>query len=565
MARYTQTELNVLHAVNPFVAALLHLPLHRLLGRGFGKTMGAEAWGRLAPHAATIVILALLGCQARDPQVGQAPTVTTPPVATPIVAEPDYWPTSGWRSSTPEQQGVDSARLAAMFDAIEREQLHLHSVLFVRNGYVVTEAYFAPYSPTVKQQVMSVTKSVVGMLTGIAINQGRIEGVDQPVLAFFPDRTVANLDQNKRRLRLEHLLNQTAGLECSDDAGARERMFQSPDWVQFALDLPMAAEPGTQFSYCSPAVHLMSPVLSQATSRSLSELANEELFAPLGIPAAGLADWSTDPQGLPQGFSGLALTPRNMAKLGLLYLQGGRWNGHQVVPASWVAASLAPHTADATGRGYGYLFWIDGDRGYYSALGLGGQDIHIIPAKNLVVVVTAAIDGPTNDQKVLKLIDDYVVPAAASGQALPDDPAAVQQLQARIERAASPQVPPPPLPALARSVSGKVYRMEVDPNGWTTISLTLREGSAEAEATINGSEPLLIGLDNVPRTTWDGDVGHAARGRWEGEDTFVVEDHVLGDFRQWQYRLTFEGDRLRVDGWEQVTGATIAATGRRAP
>ena len=341
----------------------------------------------------TIAILALLGCQAQPPQASRAPA----PSAS-VVPEPDYWPTGAWINSTPERQGIDSAKLAAMFDAIDRQALNLHSLLIIRNGYIVAEAYFAPYDAAVKQQVASVTKSVTGMLTGIAIGQGRIQGTDQPVLEFFPNRTVANLDQNKRTMTLEHLLTLTAGFDCDDATGARDRMFQSPDWVQFALDLPMAAAPGRQFSYCSPAAHLVSPILSQATGESVRELANEALFAPLGIPPAGPADWSADPQGASQGCCGLALTPRDMAKLGFLYLHGGGWNGQQIVPASWVAASLTPHASDGTGRDYGYLFWLYTDQGYASAMGLGGQDIHIIPAKNMVVVFTAAMDGAMHDR-----------------------------------------------------------------------------------------------------------------------------------------------------------------------
>jgi hypothetical protein len=300
---------------------------------------------------------------------------------------------------------------------------------------------------------------------------------------------------------------------------------------------------------------------------SARELADETLFAPLGIPPAGPGDWAADPQGISPGGFGLALTPRDMAKLGFLYLHGGRWNGQQVVPASWVAASLTPHVADEnTGRDYGYLFWIYGDRGVYSALGLGGQDIHIIPAVNMVVVFTAAMDIPAHDKEVIKLLDDYIMPAAASDRPLPANPAALAQLEARIARAAAPQVPPPPLPALARSVSGKVYPMEPNPNSWTTISLAFQEGSAEAVATINGNNKLLIGLDNIYRTTdQGGGAASALRGHWEGGHTFVVDQHALGAFQQWQYRLTFPGDRLLINAREKVTGAGGAMTGRMAP
>ena len=200
-----------------------------------------------------------------------------------------------------------------------------------------------------------------------------------------------------------------------------------------------------------------------------------------------LADWTADPQGVSQGCCGLSLTPRDMAKLGFLYLHGGSWDGRQVVPAPWVATSLAHHTAASAGRGYGYLFWLYEAQGYASAMGLGGQDIHIIPAKNMVVVFTAAMDGATHDSAVIKLLDDYIVPAAADTQPLPANPSAVAQLQARISHAASPQVAPPPMPALARSISGKVYNLDPNSRGWKTFTLTFPEGSSEAKATVNGN------------------------------------------------------------------------------
>jgi CubicO group peptidase (beta-lactamase class C family) len=509
-----------------------------------------------------VAIFALIGCQAQPLLLPGAPAPASPAAGAPV-----YWPTSDWQNSTPEQQGMDSARLAAMFDAIDQKHLNMHSVLVIRNGYIVAEAYWPPYDATVKQRLASVTKSVTGMLTGIAISRGQIESTRQPVLEFFPGRTVANLDQNKRSLTLEHLLTLTDGLDCSDATGTRDRLFQSADWVQFTLDLPMAAAPGRQFTYCTPAVHLISAILQQATGKSERELANEVLFPPLGIPPVAAADWSADPQGVSEGGSGLLLTPRNMAKLGFLYLHGGRWQDKQVVPAAWVATSLTPHTTEAaTGRGYGYLFWLYGDQGYASAMGLGGQDIHIIPAKNMVVVFTAAMDSSTHDQEVIQLLGDYVVPAAAGNQPLPENPTALAHLRGRISHAASPQVPVPPLPALAQKVSGRVYQMDDNPFGWTTLSLAFQAGSPEAVATINGSSKLLIGLDNVYRLTQHDDVSEAVRGHWAGADTLVIDDHIPGDMFQWQYTVTFSDDQLQVELRELVNGgATYTARGRPAP
>lgn len=506
----------------------------------------------------TFTVLLLLGCQAQPPQA----TPKSPPATAPAI-EPDYWPTNGWKSSTPEEQGVDSGRLAAMFEAVDQKKLNLHSVLVIRNGYLIAEAYFAPYTPETKHQLASVTKSVTGMLTGIAIDQGKIKDTAQPLLGFFPGRTVAHLDANKRAVTLDNLLSLTSGLDCSDSAGARDAMFSSPDWVQYTLDLPVTAAPGKQFRYCTPAVHLVSAVVQQGTGRSERELANDALFAPLGIPAATAQDWPSDPQGVSTGGHGLSLVPRDMAKLGYLYLHGGRWNGQQVVPQKWVTASVTPHTTEeASGRGYGYLVWLY-PQGYDSMMGLGGQDIHVISDKNMVVVFTAAMDIPTHDTEAIKLLDDYIVPAARSAQPLPANPAALAQLKERIARAASPVTALPPLPALARKVSGKVYQMESNPNGWTTVSLSFTEGVAQATVSVNGVE-FAVGLDNLYRTNANGRAAEAMRGHWEG-DTFVVDNHLVGEAFQYQSRITFPGDQIVVEATEQVMGTKTSARGRVTP
>jgi CubicO group peptidase (beta-lactamase class C family) len=175
---------------------------------------------------------------------------------------------------------MDSGRLARMFEYVEEQQVNLHSLLVVRNGYLVTEAYFQPYDQDTPHWIASVTQSVIGMLVGIAIDQGSIEGVGQPVLDFFPGRTIANQDADKEALTVEHLLSLTAGLDCHDGPGSGDpTMEQSEDWVQFMLDLPLASPPGSTFNYCSGAAHLLSAIVQQATGVSAREFANEPVQA----------------------------------------------------------------------------------------------------------------------------------------------------------------------------------------------------------------------------------------------------------------------------------------------
>ena len=150
--------------------------------------------------------------------------------------EPDYWPTSGWKSSTPEAQGMDSALLAQMIEEISLNETSIHSVLVVRNGYMVTEAYFHPYTPDTKVHVQSVTKSVIGMLVGIALRKGILTDVEQHVLDFFRNRRVAYLSEAKESVQLKHLLSMTSGFDCQEFSSG-PRMEQTADRIQFMLDL----------------------------------------------------------------------------------------------------------------------------------------------------------------------------------------------------------------------------------------------------------------------------------------------------------------------------------------
>src|SRR3990172_2332253 len=200
------------------------------------------------------------------------------------VPAPSYRPTDGWQATTPESQGFDSARLAEGLRAIRQNDIRIHSLLIIRRGFVLADAYFYPYDGSTYHDMASVTKSLMTTLIGIAADQGKLE-LDQPMLSFFPDRSIANRDERKERITVAHLASMSSGLECSE-ANSEETsrgMFASDDWVQFTLDLPMGWEPGTHFVYCSPAMHLLSAILQQATGMTALEFAQAKLFAPLGI------------------------------------------------------------------------------------------------------------------------------------------------------------------------------------------------------------------------------------------------------------------------------------------
>ncbi len=352
---------------------------------------------RSSEHAALHEAVFLPAVQALAPAVitEQAPAGET---AQPL-PERDYWPTDGWRTSAPEAQGIDSRRLAQMWAYIQQKHVRIDSVTIIRHGYLVWDAYARWNGRDTKYDLHSCTKSFTSALVGIAIDQGYIKSLDQPVLSFFPGRSVANLDARKQAMTLEHLLTMRDGLDWGENSIGVDpaptgdellRMKQAGDWVQFVLDRPMAAEPGTRWNYNTGASHLLSAILQEATGQTALEFASEHLFGPLGISSM---TWETERQGRNAGGTSLRLTTGDMAKFGYLYLNEGRWNGQQIVPAAWVRDSTTsryPTFETYYGNlAYGYQWWIIPWAGYYSAIGAHGQYIFVLPKQDMVVVFTS--------------------------------------------------------------------------------------------------------------------------------------------------------------------------------
>jgi CubicO group peptidase (beta-lactamase class C family) len=307
---------------------------------------------------------------------------------------------------------MNGGLLARAVDTIKARDYDVDSVTVIRNGTIVLDEYFPPFEPDSKHVIHSCTKSIVSALIGIAIEQGYIEGVDQPVLDLFDERAVANPNADKETMTLEDLLTMSSGLECRDSylyrwRGLRE-MSESDDWVQFMLDLPMAEPPGTRFEYCNGGSFLLSAIIQKTTGMSALAFARKNLFGPLDITDV---DWPANPDGITIGWGDMHVKPHDMAKIGYLYLNGGQWEGEQVVPAAWVETSTQAHIAAGTlSDGYGYQWWVD-DGGYYMALGYEGQFIYVVPEKDMVVVFTSEL----NDSGFFVpeiLLREYIIPAA---------------------------------------------------------------------------------------------------------------------------------------------------------
>ena len=299
--------------------------------------------------------------------------------------------TGGWTISAPEAQGMDPAPLARMFERIDQSPRHdVHSVLIIRNGVIVAEKYYQSYTENSQNTVYSVTKSVTSALVGIAIEEGSIQGVDQPVSDFFPEALAVNPDPRKSAMTLEDLLTMRAGLEWQEGNPAYRSLYMSQDWVAFMLNKVLEDDPGTKFEYCSGCTHVLSGVIQKATGMPTQDFARTRLFEPLGITNYR---WETDSTGNTIGGWGLELTARDMAKFGTLFLQNGAWAGQQIIPASWVKKSTRDGIGAPGEWDYAYQWWVKADENLYAAQGMYGQKIYVVPDQELVVVVTVGSTG----------------------------------------------------------------------------------------------------------------------------------------------------------------------------
>ena len=310
----------------------------------------------------------------------------------------EYWPTSGWRSSTPEMQGMDSAKLLIADEFIQNRLPDAFSLLVVKNGYLVFEKYYSWGSPEKYAVVHSVTKSVTSALIGIALDKGYLNSVDQKLIEFFPEYITDDLDPKKKEISLKQLLTMSSGFRWNDRGPVMGDWYTSSNWAKFTIQLPQENNPGEVFNYNSSTSHLLSIILSKSIKTSTLDFAKRNFFEPLGIQSAY---WHQGPQGYYIGGFGLGLSARDLAKIGFLYLNNGYWNGQSIVSEYWVKESTAQQIQAFRhpiygSFGYGYQWWVKKVDGYSSfrAWGRRGQFIVIVPKLDLVIAVTSDVRLP---------------------------------------------------------------------------------------------------------------------------------------------------------------------------
>jgi CubicO group peptidase (beta-lactamase class C family) len=343
-----------------------------------------------------------------------------------------------WHSISPADAGFTGDLDERLDKLIANKRIWgLHGVIVTRHGRLVLERYFtgddeawgAPlgrvaFGPDTLHDLRSVSKSVLGLLYGLALAQGKVPSPEQPLLDAFPEYQEFATDLRFRQLTVEHALTMSLGLEWNEDipyqdaANSEIQMENAPDRFRYIFTRPFIADPGKRWIYGASATTLIGRLITKGTGQSLPDFARATLFDPLGI---GATAWTNGFNGEPAASSGLRMKPRDLARIGQLILDKGRWDGQQVVPSDWLERSFRPYLAVDDFRRYGY-FWYLGDFQYgnlpnrpithwIGAFGYGGQRLFALTDLDIVVAITSGnYTDPDQWIPPIRVIREAVLP-----------------------------------------------------------------------------------------------------------------------------------------------------------
>ncbi len=346
--------------------------------------------------------------------------------SSPVIAEP-------WQKLDPEAAGFRPDVAETLDTAFAAGELEgLHAVLVIRQGKLVVERYYEGhderwgsalgkirFDAETKHDMRSVSKSVVGLLYGIALAEGLTPPLEAPIVDSFPEYKDLVADPERRRMTVAHALTMQLGLQWNeslpytDPNNSEIAMEYAPDRYRFVLERPFLMEPGKMWQYNGGATALLAELIARGSGRPLLDFAKEKLFDPLGITDV---EWVKGMDGQAAAASGLRMRPRDVAKVGQIILDKGQWKGKRIVPAAWLEDSFTPHASAFGDVSYGYQWWLgtspNSGRRWIAAFGNGGQRLVVIPDLGLAIVITAGnYNQPKDWQLPAKVIADYVMPA----------------------------------------------------------------------------------------------------------------------------------------------------------
>jgi CubicO group peptidase (beta-lactamase class C family) len=447
--------------------------------------------------------------------------------------------------SSPEAQGIASADLLAFIEAADTQIDAMHSFMLVRHGHVVAEGWWTPYGADIPHTLYSLSKSFTSTAVGLAVAEGKLS-LDDSVLAAFPDDAPAEPSDPLKSMRVRDLLRMSTGQHTEPKFGT------GTNWVRTFLAEPVAHKPGTFFLYNTPATFMLSAMVQKATGMTVLDYLRPRLFEPLGIENP---TWGTSPEGITLGGYGLSIRTEDIARFGQLYLQKGRWNGRQIVPAEYVEAATSRQTANGSNpksdwdQGYGFQFWRCRHNAYRGD-GAFGQYCIVMPDQDAVVAITS---GVRDMQAVMNLVWDRLLPALRAA-ALPSNEVDQRKLEGKLAGLSlRPQTGAAKSPR-ATQVTGKRYQFPADDTAMIdvigldtdasgNVTLVLQKQGAEQRVACGqaGWEKGRLALGPQPEQPV------AASGAWITEGTYAVKLCLYETPHALNLQLKFAGDEVTMD------------------
>ncbi|OQP52484.1 hypothetical protein A4R26_28715 [Niastella populi] len=429
---------------------------------------------------------------------------------------------------------MSSLSLSSGIRDLQQAGTNIHSLLIIRNNHVVLDAAFYPYRQQYAHDLASVTKSVVSLLTGIAIDKGFIGSEHDTVINYFPEHPVK--DSTLKLLTIKDLVNMASGFQCSWANGEKEleHMQDQADWAGFMLGLPFSSKPGEKFSYCSGNFYLLAEILQRATKMNCHDFARKYLFDVLQF---NTTYWDKNKKGVNHGWGDLYMRPYDLAKIGSLLLREGKWQGKQVVPASWIQKIQPLYYVHKT-ESYGYGWWLDSENPHeIQAMGRGGQRLFVLKDKNVVIVTTGGgFDAGEMDNLVMNAIAAYK----------PEENHYTELLQ-QVKQIRLPDTGSSPENNFSTGMLNKTFRLEK--NGLEITAFRFEKGSKDHYLILDmedgGKQKLAMGMGNryvISREHLFG-LPVALRSCWVKEKLHVEYNSLTG-INLYKFTFIFDNDSV---------------------
>lgn len=459
-------------------------------------------------------------------------------------------------ATTPESLGISSAAILNFIEAVEKERAdELHSFVLLRHGQIAAQGWWSPYNTDSPHMLFSLSKSFTSTAIGIAQAEGLLS-INDKVTSFFPDESPKEPSKNLQAMRIRDLLTMNTG--HNEDATGRIRQ-DSISWVKKFLSLTVEHKPGTHFVYNSAATFMLSAIIQKVTGKTLLDYLAPRLFEPLGITHP---TWESAPGGINTGGWGLSLRTKDIAQLGQLYLQKGRWQGKQLIPAAWVEEATKKQTSNGSSpdsdweQGYGYQFWRCRND-LYRGDGAFGQYCIVFPKQDAVLAITSG----TNDMgAIMNLVWKHLLPALGD-KPVEENQAAFTALQNKLGTLSLSLVKGEKVSPLMKSISKKTYTLQPNEEGITSIAFDLNANASSIEFTLHGkSVNVPIGNGVMKKGSYlipNGDATPvASSGAWISPDTLQVRNYFYETPFYFTHTFTFNKNEVTIIRTGNVNGGS---------